>query len=528
MSGILHKITEDGSLCEVARIGTPWHGRVSQRLVSGQPEVFVTTDALVSGLRVEHTMQSGVQNYLIPFCQYVFEKPGLPAVTTSTEDAGLGMEWRKSAIIPMETGGDIFPFTDTSGATWMRSANGFQNIGISAVYLDDPTNFTSAVVVMADQIIKFDDPLIGSTPYITETFTTSHLWADHAPGGVDMNTGGAAASSAYLDVKDNGRTVLLGVYPDDGGVYPFYIYELSITGVGSLVFDSGISEYVPDGFGTDFSLIYTAADCNWHAPTPDTSYNATSTSGGVTTYDQLEVRQRVVGAHYAADGSIVPVYMVREVTDAGTDSISPPTPSPSDVVTHTWARSQITAYSLKVLTDSVIGANYVRTWAGSETYSDDLGNLGYGAVSGSFEMADLTPALAYSVTGYGQESEGNAPEDSVADHVTVPGSTGHVFFIGLIKNSAHVYGLAVACSAAASSIPSPLSYLAISEGKYYGFVGKGAAQSGMVCPVVSGACGRFYQYSGLIPSTFLDPRYTSYNPHTEEVAVLHQYPVWFI
>lgn len=557
MSGILHKLTDEGGICEVAQIGTPWHGRVSQRVVSGQAEVFVTTDALVSGARVEHKLQSGGQNYAIPFCQYKFEKPGLPAAVTTAEEAALGMEWRKSAIIPMETGGDVFPFTDTDGVMWFRSANGLLNIGISGIYSDDPVSFTSKVVVMAAQVMAFEDPLIGSPPGVFKPFITSHLWADHAPGGADMNTGGAAARSVALDIKNNGRTVLMGAFTTIENIGPSFIFEINIIGAGYLDYDAAYGTAAPYGFSTSFTLVYTADECQtWTPPIPDTSYNSTAassnslncaaqapgSSGTINnsiTYDEMEVVQRIIGAHYASDGSIVPVYLQKStlLTGSGTSyqnwakDASAPYDCASMEFGKTWDQATTVAHSIICGADVVDGVEYTYTTSGFGDWDAYAGIISLDS-SGSFISASVGINLTYS----GAASEGyagNLPVFGEISHVTVPGSVGYYLYQSVHHTSAHVYGLVDARSESVARDDTYTVSYAIAAGQYYGFIGKGSAQAGAAFSLVSGLLGAFSSvllgppyYYFRVPN--LNHRYTAYNPRNGEVAVLYQHPVWFI
>jgi hypothetical protein len=405
---------------------------------------------------------------------------------------------------------------------------------------------------MKDQVLYSQDEYASG---VEKTFESSHLWSTHNPGN-EMNTDGLTLQPYPLCTKNNGKTKLFGLFAL-GSSYPHYIYESTINGTGSLVYDSGLGTTIPSGFSTSFDVIYPYQQCiGWNPPSTDPSYNNTTTvvtgltcddldneeSGRHTTtitYDEVAAEQRVVGCFYNTSSGQDPVLLIRETKKIGSD-ITIRDIYKDDLgncvktaTYQSWDIEVNVKFSLKFKTHLVDGAEYTYSWAGNSVLDGDDVYIS-GSSGGSFLMPDVGINYVYSDTA-GTSSytyNGDIPVESKPTHVSVPGETGCFVFIGLAKDSQNIYGLAVARSEDATVIPYPLDTLNITHGRYYGFIRKGGVMSGAITTPISGSCGIMYLVGSVstewAPVMRLDPHYTAVNPYTNEATVLNLYPTWYV
>ena len=547
MTGVFKKITQDAGLCEIVNIGTPWHGKVTFRAVTGGYEAFVVTDGNSTDHVLYQSTTTGAGDDLDPYrifwrwqCPYVYAKPGLSTPTTTAGEIALGMEWRETALIPQEVNAfDFLPFEDDSGNTWFSLA-----FTVSAVFVVGDPDFSTSVSVYNKQVLDLD----STTPAgVLTTFTTNHLWSTHSPSG-EMSTDGQDSVNRVLDTKNNGRTHLMGAYPI-GGDLPYWIGEVEIVGSGT------VTGTTVSGFSTSFSVIYSHQQCiEWHARSPDENYNNTTViDNGLdcdgatpgtnwtleidTTWDEASVLQRIVGAFYESDGTITPVYLIKSETTTGTEhdetlyykDDDSPYSCTQLLNTIVINKDVLVAYSIESNSDVVDGCDYTYSSYGTSVY-DGTGTI-YSSCGGEFDMPSIGVNLTYTGTNY--TYQGTLPTLQDVSVVSVPGSTGYTVGIFVTITCARIFGLSAGQSDEfLPSTPIYDSYINIDAGKHYGFVGLPGLQAGST---VSSPCGKFWiRPYGTGSSLFyvklmrLEPSYTAYNPHNGDFTVLSQYPVWYV
>lgn len=563
MTGILEVIQEHGALCEIERIGQPWHGKVTHRIDpanAGKLERVLTTDVLVDGLPIVKVMGSNID----PVMQYLdhlydFQVQGVGPVVTPAEDSALGMEWRSDAIVPSETG--ISPLIDNAGATWLRRYN---QISLYSKAGTGGPDYIVSFAINKDQVIYLQAEHASS---VFTVFYMRYNYPAYTPTIVTgLPVGFLSQNVKIIDAKNSGRTLLLGIKPP-GAVSLTMVFELNFTGYGSLVFDPSAGTTVPAGLSATLSVIY-GADLFYlySPPTPDPSYDnsTTVTTGdncanlevgdighGVTThtYDSKTVGQRLIGAFYDSSGTVVPVRMLIESFTSGmlTDTFEIVRADPYAYVCHDRNHVSIWNMTSRVrrwIESGGSSSGYIEhteTYSGRWSEDPDQPPIGNSGLSGNLSM----PILGINL-GYSGVSIGTGVETGFLGGVSAVGSGeiqglyavrvwGHQDFfalIGDVSTFGNIYGLTCAKTGPATAIPNAPAVIDFIAGTHVAFAHKGGMVPGMVLPVVAGKCGTLSTHYSVNFSYYyvmqIDYQYTAYNPRNGEVAVLHQYPVWFV